>query len=104
MDKLGYTSLSDLAEMNCPKCNATEVSKNGHRKGGNATNASTVVASSWNITAPGSIPTPVKQLCLKMYLNGMGLGGIERVTEIHHTTVMHAHSRGPRSTGRCPRI
>jgi transposase-like protein len=66
--------------MNCPKCNATEVSKNGHRKGGHATNASTVVARSWNITASGSISTPVKQLCLKMYLNGMGLGGIERVT------------------------
>ncbi len=49
-------------------------------KNGIATNASTVVASSRNITAPGSIPTPVKQLCLKMYLNGMGLGGIERAT------------------------
>ena len=24
-----------------------------------------------------------------MYLNGMGLRGIERVTGIHHTTVMH---------------
>ena len=24
-----------------------------------------------------------------MYLNGMGLRGIERVTEIHHTTVMN---------------
>lgn len=24
-----------------------------------------------------------------MYLNGMGLSAIERVTEIHHTTVMH---------------
>ena len=24
-----------------------------------------------------------------MYLNGMGLRGIERVTEIHPTTVMH---------------
>jgi insertion element IS1 protein InsB len=24
-----------------------------------------------------------------MYLNGMGLRGVERVTEIHHTTVMH---------------
>ena len=29
----------------------------------------------------------VKQLCIKMYLNGMGLRGIERVTDIHHTTV-----------------
>ncbi len=24
-----------------------------------------------------------------MYLNGMGLRGIERVTDIHHTTIMH---------------
>ena len=24
-----------------------------------------------------------------MYLNGMGLRGIERVTEIHHTTIIH---------------
>jgi transposase-like protein len=46
MDKLGYTSVSDFAQMNCPNCNATEVSKNGHRQGGHATNASTVVARS----------------------------------------------------------
>ena len=31
----------------------------------------------------------VKQLCLKMYLNGMGLRGIQRVTEIHHTTIIN---------------
>ena len=27
-------------------------------------------------------------MCIKMYLNGMGLRGIERVTEIHHTTIL----------------
>ena len=37
---------------------------------------------------PKSYPLEVKQLCLKMYLNGMGLRGIEGVTEIHHTTIM----------------
>lgn len=31
----------------------------------------------------------VKQLYLKMYLNGMGLRAIERVTQIHHMTIMH---------------
>jgi len=31
----------------------------------------------------------VKQLYIKMYLNGMGLRGIERVSDIHHTMVMH---------------
>ncbi|NET79435.1 MAG: hypothetical protein F6K60_27020 [Okeania sp. SIO1F9] len=27
-------------------------------------------------------------ICLKMYVNGMGFRGIERVTGIHHTTVI----------------
>jgi hypothetical protein len=26
---------------------------------------------------------------LKMYVNGMGFRGIERVTAVHHTTVIH---------------
>ena len=31
----------------------------------------------------------VKQICLNMYLNGMGFRGIERVTGIHHTTIIN---------------
>ncbi len=31
----------------------------------------------------------VKEICLKMYLNGMGFRGIERVTGIHHTTIIN---------------
>lgn len=30
-----------------------------------------------------------KQLCLKMYLNGMGFRGIERVTGINHNTIIN---------------
>ncbi len=37
---------------------------------------------------PWQYSDDVKQLCIKMYLNGMGLRGIERVTDIHHTTIM----------------
>ena len=48
-----------------------------------------VVASFWNLTRTVRSPDSVKRLCLKMYLNGMGLRAIERVTQIHHTTVMH---------------
>lgn len=33
--------------------------------------------------------TLVHSTALKMYLNGIGLRGIERVTEIHHTTIMN---------------
>ncbi len=31
----------------------------------------------------------VRRICLKMYLNGMGFRGIERVTGIHHTTIIN---------------
>ena len=31
----------------------------------------------------------VRKTCLKMYLNGMGLRGIERVTGVHHTTMIN---------------
>jgi len=45
------------------------------------------------IHRPWRYSDDVRQLCIKMYLNGMGLRGIERVTNIHHTTVMHwAHA------------
>jgi IS1 family transposase len=31
----------------------------------------------------------VKKICLEIYLNGMGFRAIERVTGIHHTTIMN---------------
>jgi len=31
----------------------------------------------------------VKKICLEMYLNGMGFRAIERVTGIHHTTIIN---------------
>lgn len=31
----------------------------------------------------------IRKICLKMYLNGMGFRGIERVTGVHHTTVIN---------------
>ena len=31
----------------------------------------------------------VREICLKMYLNGMGFRAIERISGIHHTTIMN---------------
>ena len=31
----------------------------------------------------------IKENCLKMYVNGMGFRGIERVTGVHHTTIIN---------------
>jgi transposase-like protein len=40
-------------------------------------------------SAPQGYSNEVKAQCLKMYVNGMGFRGIERVTGVHHTTVIN---------------
>lgn len=75
--------------MNCPNCNSTTVQKNGHRRGAQCYRCKICGRQFLETYRDWKYPDEVKQLCLKMYLNGMGLRAIERVTEIHHTTVMH---------------
>ena len=38
-------------------------------------------------TTPG-YDRQAKEQCLKMYVNGMGFRAIERVTGVHHTTII----------------
>jgi transposase-like protein len=78
-----------LAAMNCPNCQATEVSKNGHRKGRQCYKCKHCGRQFLGHYRPWQYSTDVKQLCIKMYLNGMGLRAIEQVTQIHHTTIGH---------------
>lgn len=91
--------------MECPKCKSTQTFKNGYRRGKKSFRCRR--CDRQFVLNPKNQPYPseVKQLCinsvvgyaelnsasptLKMYLNGMGLRGIERVTKIHHTTVIN---------------
>ena len=75
--------------MKCPKCNSEKANKNGRRRGKQCYKCLDCGRQFVESPVERSYPPEVKQLCLKMYLNGMGLRGIERVTEIHHTTVMN---------------
>ena len=75
--------------MKCPQCNSTQTAKNGHRRGRQCYKCKQCGRQFLESYRPWAYSDEVKQLCIKMYLNGMGLRGIERVTEIHHTTVMH---------------
>lgn len=74
--------------MKCPQCHSTSYRKNGHRRGKQCYQCHSCGRQFVESPVPKGYPSEVKQLCLKMYLNGMGLRGIERVTEIHHTTIM----------------
>ena len=75
--------------MKCPKCNSEKATKNGRRRGNQCYKCLNCGRQFVESPIERSYPPEVRQLCLKMYLNGMGLRGIERVTEIHHTTVMN---------------
>ena len=75
--------------MKCPNCNSTETVKNGCRKERQSHKCKHCGRQFLESYRPWRYSDDVRQLCIKMYLNGMGLRGIERVTNIHHTTVMH---------------
>ena len=75
--------------MHCPNCTSSEVSKNGFRHG--KQNHRCRNCGRKFVTNPQShrgYSDDVRELCLKMYVNGMGFRAIERVTEIHHTTII----------------
>jgi transposase-like protein len=74
--------------MKCLNCNSNQTVKNGYRKGRQCYKCKQCGRQFLEFYRPWQYSDDVKQLCIKMYLNGMGLRGIERVTDIHHTTVM----------------
>ena len=75
--------------MNCPKCKSNQNKKNGFRRGKQSykcKNCGTqyVINPSFRSYSP-----QIKQTSIEMYLNGMGFRGIERVTGVHHTTIIN---------------
>lgn len=75
--------------MQCPKCDSTHIRKNGKNRG--KQNYICVDCGRQFIEVyapPQGYSDAVKANCLKMYVNGIGRG-IERVTGVHHTTVIN---------------
>src|SRR4028119_1451497 len=76
--------------MQCPECQSTHIRKNGHKRG--KQNYICVDCLRQFVSNPKphrGYSHDTKRLCLKMYLNGMGFRGIERVKGVHHTTVIN---------------
>jgi transposase-like protein len=72
--------------MQCPECHSTHIRKNGKRK--SKQNFICVKCGRQFIECydpPKGYSDEVKRECLKMYVNGMGFRGIERVKGVHHT-------------------
>lgn len=75
--------------MQCPDCSSTHIRKNGKNRGKH--NHICVACGRQFIQdyAPTSgYSDEVKRLCLRMSVNGSGFRAIERVTGVHHTTVI----------------
>lgn len=76
--------------MQCPECQSTHIRKNGKRRGKqNYICVSCHRQFIERYTNVQGYSDDIKQQCLRMYVNGMGLRGIERVTGVHHTTVIY---------------
>lgn len=90
--------------MQCPQCQSTHIRKNGIKRG--KQNHICVDCGRQFIehyeTSRG-YSDEVKRECLKMYVNGMGFRGIERVKGVHHTTIIHARQTSRRASTRCLR-
>ena len=76
--------------MKCPECKSEHIRKNGMRRG--KQNHICVSCDRQFVENPKNgrgYSDEVRKTCLRMYLNGMGFRGIERVTNVHHTTVIN---------------
>ena len=74
--------------MECPRCNSTQVTKNGHRRDKqnyHCQNCGRQFVASYS---PKGYSDDCKQHCLTLYVNGMGFRAIERSTGVNHNTVI----------------
>jgi transposase-like protein len=75
--------------MKCPRCGSTQVRKNGHRSSQQnylCKNCGRQFVESYS---QRGYSDDVKQICLRMYYNGLGFREIERLTGISHNTIIN---------------
>ena len=75
--------------MDCPKCQSCQKKKNGFRRGKQSYRCKSCGFQYVEHPRSQGYSKEVRQICIKMYLNGMGLRGISRVTQISHTTILN---------------
>jgi insertion element IS1 protein InsB len=88
--KLTKTMNRELESIECPECKSTRINKNGHKAG--KQNHICVDCGRQFIDSYQSYQgyaQEVKKECLKMYVNGMDLRGIERVKGVDRTSIIN---------------
>jgi transposase-like protein len=80
---------SDDSQQQCPECGSIHIQRNGHR--GDKQNLVCAECGRQfmeKYTVRG-YSQEIKEICLKMYCNGMGFRQIERCTGVNHNTVIN---------------
>lgn len=75
--------------MQCPKCNSENVIKNGHRYEKQCYRCKQCNSQFVETYSERGYSEDAKQICLRMYCNGMGFRAIERCTGISHNAVIN---------------
>ena len=75
--------------MKCPKCQSSQSKKNGFRRGKQSYRCKKCGTQYVANPCSRAYSSQIKQTCIEMYLNGMGIRGISRVTKISHVTILN---------------
>lgn len=73
--------------MQCPKCRCAEAVKNGTLNKKQRYRCKEC-GCNYTQSTRARIPLETRLKAIKLYLEGVGFRGIERLTDVHHTTVM----------------
>jgi transposase-like protein len=75
--------------MECPKCHSRSTRKDGYQNGKQGFECEDCGSIFREFYHLKRYHPQVQKICLQMYLNGRGFRGIERVTDVHHITIMN---------------
>ena len=75
--------------MDCPKCKSSRKKKNGYRRGKQSYKCKNCGTQYVANPSSRAYSQQIKQTCIEMYLNGMGIRGISRVTKVSHVTILN---------------
>ena len=75
--------------MDCPKCRSSQSKKNGFRRGKQSYRCKNCGTQYVAHPCSRAYSPQIKQTCIEMYLNGMGIRGISRVSKISHPTILN---------------
>jgi transposase-like protein len=74
--------------MKCPKCQSTEISKNGTRNGKQNFICKHCGRQFLDYSSSRGYPDEIRQICLRMRRQGMAYRKIEALTGVNHNTII----------------